>query len=45
MTNGTELQPVAEPTSCSRSIRDIIEDLSKPLAQRHLKTRKQGGRH
>lgn len=26
-----------------RSIRDIIKDLSKPIAQKHLKTRKQGG--
>lgn len=25
-----------------RSIRDIIKDLSKPVAKRHLKTRKQG---
>lgn len=27
-----------------RSIRDIINDLSKPVAKRHLRTRKQGGR-
>src|SRR5262249_27621352 len=26
-----------------RSIQDIISDLSKPVAERHLKTRKQGG--
>jgi hypothetical protein len=26
-----------------RSIKDIIVDLSKPLAKRHLKTRRQGG--
>ena len=25
-----------------RSIRDIVEDLSKPVAKRHLRTRKQG---
>lgn len=27
-----------------RSIRDITKDLSKPLASRHLRTRKQGGK-
>ena len=27
-----------------RSIRDIIKDLSKPVAKRHLRTRKQGGK-
>jgi len=27
-----------------RSIDDIIADLSKPIAERHLKTRKQGGK-
>jgi hypothetical protein len=27
-----------------RSIRDIVNDLSKPVAKRHLKSRKQGGR-
>ena len=27
-----------------RSIRDITRDLSKPVAKRHLRTRKQGGR-
>jgi hypothetical protein len=49
MTNSSDqLQPVADsdsdtmsPSPCS--IREIIADLSKPLAQRHLKTRKQGG--
>ena len=41
MTNTSEqLQPIADGP---RSIRDIIVDLSKPLAQRHLKTRRQGG--
>ncbi len=48
MTNTSEqLQPVADETNGTnhpiRSIREIISDLSKPLAQRHLKTRKQGG--
>ncbi|MDQ3800984.1 MAG: RAD52 family DNA repair protein [Acidobacteriota bacterium] len=27
-----------------RSIRDIVRDLSKPVAKRHLRTRKQGGK-
>lgn len=27
-----------------RSIRDIVKDLSKPVANRHLRTRKQGGK-
>lgn len=27
-----------------RSIRDIVKDLSKPVAKRHLRTRKQGGK-
>ena len=45
MTNTAEqLQPAAEPTSGPRSIRDIVADLSKPVAQRHLKQRQQGGR-
>ena len=44
MTNTSEqLQPVTGPTEGPRSIKQIIEDLSKPLAQRHLKTRRQGG--
>src|SRR5262245_41513392 len=44
MTNdSTQLQPVTGPTDGPRSIRDIISDLSKPMAQRHLKTRRQGG--
>jgi hypothetical protein len=43
MTTATELQPTAEPTNGPRSIRDIVADLSKPIAQRHLRTRRQGG--
>jgi len=49
MNNATELQPVADEKGtilvpfAPRSIRAIIADLSKPLAQRHLKTRRQGG--
>jgi len=45
MTNSSEqLQPVtAADESGPRSIRAIVADLSKPIAQRHLKTRRQGG--
>jgi hypothetical protein len=41
-----QLREVAAPVEGPRSIKDIITDLSKPLAQRHLKTKpatKQGG--
>lgn len=47
--NSEQLHPVADESrvdninSTPRSIRDIIADLSKPVAARHLKTRKQGG--
>jgi len=44
MTNTSErLQEVIAPAEGPRSIREIIADLSKPVAERHLKTRKQGG--
>jgi hypothetical protein len=44
MTNTSEqLQEASAPAEGPRSIRDIITDLSKPLAARHLKTRRQGG--
>jgi len=48
MTTATELQPVADKVSEEifgkpRSIRAIVADLSKPIAPRHLKTRRQGG--
>ena len=44
MTNTSDqLQAVTGPTDGPRSITAIIADLSKPLAQRHLKTRRQGG--
>lgn len=33
-----------ENTNGLRSIRDIVKDLSKPVAKRHLRTRKQGGK-
>src|SRR5215470_6265455 len=45
MTNDSDqLQEIPGPseTASLRSIKDIITDLSKPLAQRHLKTRRQG---
>ncbi len=44
MINASEqLREVTGPKEGPRSIRDIISDLSKPLAKRHLKTRRQGG--
>jgi hypothetical protein len=39
----TENQSV-ETTYEPRSIRDIVKDLSKPIAQKHLRKRKQGGK-
>ena len=44
MTNGAELQPVAEPTNGPRSIAAIIADLSRPVSPQRLKQRQQGGR-
>jgi hypothetical protein len=41
--NIEELDAKNESTEM-RSIRDIVKDLSKPVAKRHLKTRKQGGK-
>jgi hypothetical protein len=41
--SSNQLQEVSAPPDGPRSIREIIADLSKPLAARHLKTRKQGG--
>jgi hypothetical protein len=38
-----QLQEVSAPADGPRSIKAIITDLSKPLARRHLKTRRQGG--
>ena len=44
MTNSSDqLNEVSAPGTGPRPIREIIADLSKPLAQRHLKTRRQGG--
>ncbi|HEY0427309.1 MAG TPA: Rad52/Rad22 family DNA repair protein [Pyrinomonadaceae bacterium] len=41
--NIEELDSKNESTEL-RSIRDIVRDLSKPVAKRHLRTRKQGGK-
>lgn len=45
MTNQSDqIKEAPAPTNGPRSIREIISDLSKPLAARHLKTRQQGGK-
>lgn len=41
--NIEELETRNESTEL-RSIREIVRDLSKPVAKRHLRTRKQGGK-
>ena len=41
--NIEELSPKNESTEL-RSIREIVKDLQKPVAKRHLRTRKQGGK-
>jgi len=41
--NIEELDSKNESTEL-RSIRDIVKDLTKPVAKRHLRARKQGGR-
>ena len=41
--NHEELDSKNESTGL-RSIRDIVKDLTKPVAKRHLRTRKQGGK-
>lgn len=41
-TDDLETKPDAE--NGLRSIREIVKDLSKPVAKRHLRTRKQGGK-
>ncbi|MGI8555230.1 MAG: Rad52/Rad22 family DNA repair protein, partial [Pyrinomonadaceae bacterium] len=38
-----ELESKSESTEL-RSIREIVKDLTKPVAKRHLRTRKQGGK-
>jgi Rad52/22 family double-strand break repair protein len=45
MTNQSEqLEQVSAPAEGPRPIKDIIADLSRPVAARHLKQRTQGGR-
>ena len=39
-TENQTVETIYEP----RSIRDIVKDLSKPIAQKHLRKRKQGGK-
>ncbi len=34
----------AEPKNELRSIREIVKDLSKPIAEKHLRKRRQGGK-
>jgi hypothetical protein len=41
---GVELENGNAASGELRSIREIIKDLSKPVAKRHLRTRKQGGK-
>jgi hypothetical protein len=46
---GAQAEGAGEMTTVSgnggtRSIREIVRDLSKPVAKRHLRTRKQGGK-
>lgn len=37
-------QQINETSGGLRSIRDIVKDLSKPVAQKHLRKRRQGGK-
>jgi len=39
-----EIENQPENNGELRSIREIVKDLSKPVAKRHLRSRKQGGR-
>jgi hypothetical protein len=43
MTNTSEQLQPATLADGPRSIRDIVAELSRPVAARHLKTRRQGG--
>lgn len=40
----TESQTIETTAGQLRSIREIVKDLSKPIAQKHLRKRKQGGK-
>src|ERR1043165_623818 len=42
--NQTENQTVETSAAALRSIREIVKDLSKPIAQKHLRKRRQGGK-
>ena len=42
--NESEIGTETSSTPLLRSIRDIVRDLSKPVAKRHLRTRMQGGK-
>lgn len=50
MTTQTAVEPEtietkpAEPKNELRSIREIVKDLSKPIAEKHLRKRRQGGK-
>lgn len=43
MSETTATEQQTEQSTELRSIREIVKDLSKPIAQKHLKQRKQGG--
>jgi len=43
MSNVVSIEKQPESSNGLRSIKDIIKDLSQPIAQKHLRTRKQGG--
>jgi hypothetical protein len=40
----TSENQTSEPSAEVRSIREIVKDLSKPIAQKHLRKRRQGGK-
>ena len=44
-TNGSQTETAEEKSKLElRSIREIVKDLSKPIAQKHLRKRRQGGK-
>ena len=43
-TETDDLETKPDTENGLRSIREIVKDLSKPVAKRHLRTRKQGGK-
>jgi len=42
--NNLESSELKTDANNLRSIREIVKDLSKPIAQKHLRTRRQGGK-